>query len=97
MCNVINIILKPILNNKAELLVDIVCNGVSKVPEVYEYINLQSWTLYKSINLTMPNCLNSGAVGALYTVLQMLRIAFIYNISTLCNLYLNADPHSIVP
>ena len=44
-------------------------SGVSKVPEMYEYINLQSWILYTSINLVIPNCLNSGAVGALYIVL----------------------------
>ena len=79
------------------MLVNIVFSGVSKVPDVYEYINLQSWILYTSINLAIPNCLNSGAVGALYTVLQVLRMAFFCNISILCNLYLNADPHSIVP
>jgi len=73
-----------------------VCNAVSKLPLVYEYINLQNWILYISINLVIPCSLKSGVVGAVYPPLQIFLIDFCCNSSSLCSPCWYPDSQNIV-
>jgi hypothetical protein len=67
------------------IFVNIICDGASKVPVVYEKVNLQSWILYMSINLVMPICLKSGVVGASYPALHIFLIDTQSVLVTLCH------------
>jgi len=80
-----------------ELFVNIVCNGVSKVPVVYEYINMRNWIYYFLYYFVMPSCLTGGVVGVLYPALHIYLIDFYCTISSLCRMYWYAVPQNIVP